>query len=79
MGASHRLGASSALGFEDALDGANRGALRRVMVPHALYTGFGVDHIDRVTLADGLGGALGHACTARDALLGDFHGHGRIS
>src|SRR5512140_3011532 len=65
-------------GLDDALNRANRDALRRVMMALALHTGCLVDDIQHaITFADRLGWALGNACTASDALFGDLHGHGK--
>jgi hypothetical protein len=63
------------LSFNNTIDRADCNALRRVKVAFAFDAGIGIDHVDGVAFADRLGRALGNACSARDAVIIDFHGH----
>jgi hypothetical protein len=64
------------LRLDDALDGADRSALGRVVVTNALHAGSLVDDVEyAVAFADGVGGAFRQACTASDAVFEDFHCH----
>jgi hypothetical protein len=67
----------SGVGFDDAVDRADRDALRRIVVAFAFYAGVGVDDV-YIAFADRFGGAFGHAGTAGDALVGNLHSH-RVS
>jgi hypothetical protein len=68
------------LGFYDALNRANRSALRFVVVTDALDAGVGIDDVQgAITLADRLGGAFRNASAAGDAFFSDFHCHGNYS
>jgi hypothetical protein len=50
------------------------------MMTLAFNTGFLVDDVrNAIAFADGLGGTFGYACTAGDAIFGNFHGHGYYS
>jgi len=46
----------------------------------AFNAGFLIDDVgNAVTFGNGLGGTFWHACTAGDAIFGNFHGHGCCS
>ena len=50
------------------------------MMTLAFNTGFLIDDVrNAIAFADGLGGTFGYACTARDAIFGNLHGHGYYS
>jgi len=66
------------LRLDDALDRADRGALRRIVMTDAFDAGGGVNDVD-VAFADGIGGTLGQARAAGDAVFVDFHCHGKFS
>jgi len=62
------------LGFDDALDRADRSALGRVVVTDTFHTGALVDDVeDAIAFADGFGRAFWHACTTCDAIFENFH------
>lgn len=65
-------------GLANAFHRANGGALRGIVVAHALYAGIGVDYVDGGVFSDGIGRALGQARAACDAVIVNFHCH-RIS
>jgi hypothetical protein len=62
--------------FDDAINRADRDALRRIMMTDTFNTALLVDDIDGViAFADGLGRAFGYACATGDAIFSNFHGH----
>lgn len=68
------------LGFDDAVDRANRNAHGGVVVSFTFDAGVLVDDVDgAVAFGDGFGRAIGNACAAGDAIFCDFHGHGCYS
>jgi hypothetical protein len=48
-------------------------------MPRTFHAGARINHVNRVTLADRVGGARRLARSARNAVFGDFHCHGRFS
>ena len=68
------------LRLDDALDRADRGALRRIVMTDAFDAGGRVNHVEHaVAFADGIGGTLGQARAAGDAVFVDFHCHEKFS
>ena len=63
------------LSFDDALDRADRGALRGVIVTNAFHTGLRIDDVNRGILGDRVGGAFGQARAASNAIVQNFHSH----
>jgi hypothetical protein len=57
--------------FYDAIDRTDFDALRIIKIALAFYTSRGVDHVDFVTLGNGISRAFRFASATRDALLVD--------
>jgi len=68
----------ASLGFDDAVHGADFDALGRIKVAFTFDTGRCVNDVN-VAVGDGIGGALGKAGAAGNAVFIDFHSHGRCS
>ena len=65
--------------LDDAVNRAACHTLRRVKMSHTFHAGARIDHITGITLTDRLSMARWRARTAGNALVGDFHSHGRLS
>jgi hypothetical protein len=63
----------------DAIHGADRHALRLIVVTHALGALVGVDFVDFLALVDGSVRALGLTHVTVDAFVGDHQCHGVCS
>jgi hypothetical protein len=64
------------LGLYNAVNRANRDALRRVIVTDAFHARRRIDDINAVAFSDGGGGAFRFTSSARNALFCNFHCHG---
>jgi hypothetical protein len=66
--------------FDDAINRANADALGGIVMSLALNAGSLINDIgDAIAFANRFGRAIGYTRATRDAIFGNFHGHGRYS